>query len=256
MLLLLPACAPAEQIPVRHVEGTLHGFVAVHTQAGELVGEGDLSEVPHGSRVTLRMDLRFKDGSVDDETTVFTQRGTFQLISDHHIQKGPFFPHPLDMTIDARSGQVTIRSTSKDGKPQVDVQHMNLPPDLANGLTFVLPKNLPLDAAETDVTMLSSASKPRLVKLAFSPRGEEPFSVAGFEQKAMRYEMKVDLGGVAAVVAPVIGKQPPNMQMWIVEGDAPVIVKQTAFLYEGGPVLTFEMASPVWPKDPDSQIVK
>jgi len=36
-------------------------------------------------------------GSVDDETATFSQEHDFRLIiSDHHIQKGPSFPHPME----------------------------------------------------------------------------------------------------------------------------------------------------------------
>ena len=36
-------------------------------------------------------------GSVDDETATFSQEHDFRLIiSDHHIQKGPSFPHPTE----------------------------------------------------------------------------------------------------------------------------------------------------------------
>ena len=71
---------------------------------------------PRSSRagkLPSRVLFRFKDGSVIDETESFSQGRTFQLITNHHIQKGPSFPHPVDLSIDARSGQVTVRSTVK-----------------------------------------------------------------------------------------------------------------------------------------------
>ncbi|MDX6463236.1 MAG: hypothetical protein QOE55_6933 [Acidobacteriaceae bacterium] len=57
-----------------------------------------------------QLTFRCKDGSVDDGTAVFTQRGDFHLITERHIQKAPSFPHPMDLSIDAHSGQVTVRS--------------------------------------------------------------------------------------------------------------------------------------------------
>jgi len=41
--------------------------------------------------VTSRTLFHFKDGSINDETTVFGKRHTFQLISDHRSQKGSSF---------------------------------------------------------------------------------------------------------------------------------------------------------------------
>src|SRR5712671_2352316 len=125
--------APAEPIPVRHIEGTVHGFLALRSKEGQVLAVGDLFQVVRGDRVTARLLFRFKDGSVDDETTVFSQRGNFQLISDYHIQKGPSFPQPIDTSIDVPSGQIIVRSTGKGGKEEVKSEHLDLPPDLVNG---------------------------------------------------------------------------------------------------------------------------
>ena len=244
---LAPACAAAEPVPVRHVEGTLHGFLAVRADDGRIIAEGDMSQIVRGDRVIAHMVFHFKDGSLDDETTVYTQGKTFHLISDRHVQRGPFFPHPMDTAIDARSGQVTVRTTGKDGKEEVEAEHLKLPADLANGLSAVVAQNLPPDGAAT-VSMLVAAPRPRLVKLVFTPQGEDPLSVAGFARKATRIEMKIDLGGVAGVVAPLIGKQPPDFKIWVVGGEAPVLVKEVGYLYNDGPTLTFEFTSPTWPQ--------
>src|SRR5258708_5080808 len=120
--------APAQPIPVRHIEGTVHGFLALRTEEGLVLAVGDLFQVVRGDRVTSRLLFRFKDGSVDDETAVFSQHGNFQLITDRHIQKGPSFPHPMDLSIDVRSGQVTVRSTGQDGQAEVTGDHLDLPP--------------------------------------------------------------------------------------------------------------------------------
>ncbi len=244
--------APAEPIPVRHLEGTLHGFLALRTEEGRVLAVGDLFQVVRGDRVTSRLLFRFKDGSVDDETAVFSQRGNFQLITDRHIQKGPSFPHPMDLSIDVRSGQLTVRSTGKDGKEEVKSEHLDLPPDLYNGMILSLVKNIPPETPETKVSMLVATPKPRLVKLAISPRGEEPFSLVGSSRKAMRFEVKIELGGVAGAVAPLIGKQPPNIQIWIIGGQAPAFVREEGPLYQGGPILSIQLTSPVWPDLPRS----
>jgi hypothetical protein len=248
----LPPAAPAEPIPVRHVEGTVHGFLALRTQEGRLLAVGDLFQVVRGDRVTSRLLFRFKDGSVDDETTVFSQRVHFQLITDHHVQKGPSFPQPMDLSIDVPLGQVTVRSTGKDGKEEVKSEHLDLPSDLVNGLILSIAKNIRPDMAETKVSMLVATPKPRLVKLAISPGGEEPFSLVGSPRKAMRYEIKIELGGVSGIVAPLIGKQPPNIKIWIIGGEAPAFVKEEGPLYQDGPIWTIQLTSPVWPDLPHS----
>ena len=237
----------AEPIPVRHVEGTVHGFLVLRTQQGHRLAVGDLIQTVRGDRVSSSLIFRFRDGSVDNESSVFSQRGNFQLISDHHIQKGPSFPHPMDVSIDVRRGEVTVRSMGKDGKEEVKTEHMDLPSDLSNGMILSLVKNIRPDTPETKVSMVVATPKPRLVKLAIAPQGEEPFSLAGSRRKAMHFGIKIELGGIAGVVAPLIGKAPPDIQIWIIGGKAPAFVKEEGALYQGGPIWSIQLTSPVWP---------
>jgi hypothetical protein len=252
LICVLQPGVSAETIPVRHVEGTVHGFLALRTKEGRVLAVGDLFQVVRGDRVTSRLLFRFKDGSIDDETTVFTQRGSFQLITDHHIQKGPSFPQPMDLSIDVRSSMVTVRSTGKNGKEEVTTEHMDLPPDLVNGMVLSISKNILPETPETKVSMVVATPKPRLVKVAISPHGEVPFSLVGSQRKAMRFVLKIELGGVAGVVAPLIGKAPPEVQIWIIGGRAPAFVREEGPLYQGGPVWTIQLTSPVWPDLPHS----
>ena len=237
----------AEPVPVRHLEGTMHGFLELRSENGDVVASGDLIQFTHGGQVTTETVFHFKDGSVDDETTVFSQRRTFQLINDHHVQKGPAFPHPMDVMIDCRSGQVTVRSEGKDGKEEVKSDHMNLPADLANGIVPLIVENTPSGSAETAVSMLVMTPKPRIVKLTVASRGEEPFSVVGTSEKAIHYEIKIELGGVTGVVAPLVGKAPPNIQVWVIGGQAPTLIREQGPVYPEGPLMTIELASPAWP---------
>jgi hypothetical protein len=115
LILLQPRVLQSEPVAVRYREGSVHGFLALRTMEGKTLAAGDLIQRIRGSRVMSRITFRFKDGSVDDETAVFSQGATFRLESDHHIQKGPVFPHPTDVLIIASTGQVTIRFTDDTG---------------------------------------------------------------------------------------------------------------------------------------------
>ncbi len=241
-------CAQADSTPVRHVEGTVHGFLELRSEDGHVVASGDSVQVVRGDRVTSQTTFKFKDGSIDDETTVLLQRRAFQLVSYHHIQKGPSFPHPMDMTIDAHSGQVTVRSTGNDGKEEVKTDHVALPPDLANGMVPVVVENMRSDAPETTVSLLVATPKLRVVKLVLSKVGEEDFSVGGSPRKAIHYEIKIKIGGVAGAVAPLIGKEPPHIQIWTVGGQAPTFVREQGPMYPDGPMMTIQLANPVWPE--------
>jgi len=85
------------------------------------------------------------------------------------------------------------------------------------------------------------------VKLAISMRGKERFSVAGAAHEAIHYSIKVELGGVAGVVAPMIGKQPPDIQAWLIGGTAPTFLREVGPLFPEGPIVTIALVGPVWP---------
>ncbi|HEX4231559.1 MAG TPA: hypothetical protein VHZ07_23015 [Bryobacteraceae bacterium] len=244
-ILLQPSPLSAEPIPVRYPEGTTHGFLALRTPEGKLLASGDLTEVLHGNEVVSHLAFHFKNGSVDDDTTVFSQHGTFRLISDHHIQKGPSFPHPSNISINASTGRVTVRYQGKDHE-KVETGHLDLPPDLANGILLNLLKNISPDTKETKVSYVGGAPKPRVVHLSITPDGEETFSVAGARHKATLFRVKVEIGGIAGLIAPLIGKQPADTKVWVVHEGAPAFVRADGALYVGGPIWSIQMTGPEW----------
>jgi hypothetical protein len=153
----------------------------------------------------------------------------------------------METVIDATSGQVTVRYTD-DGKEKVVTETLDLPPDVANGILFTLLKNLQRDTVTTTVSYVATTPKPRLIHLEISPQGQEPFSSGGYRHRAIHYVVKVKIGGVAGVVAPLVGKQPPDTQAWILSDDAPAFVKSEGPLYGDGPIWRMELASPtIWP---------
>jgi len=103
-----------EQVPVRHVEGRIHGFLVVRDLDGKILASGSLVQNANGNRVTSELDFHFKDGSLHQETSVFSQRRTFQLLTYHLVQKGPAFKRPIDISVNASTGQVTIHYMEDD----------------------------------------------------------------------------------------------------------------------------------------------
>ncbi len=245
VLLLQTGLLSAEPIRVRYLEGSVHGFLALRTMEGKLLAQGDLIQVVKSDRITSQLIFHFKDGSVDSDTAVFSQRLHFRLITDHHIQKGPAFPQSTDMLINASTGQVTVRFQEK-GEEKVETKHLDLPPDLANGIILDVLKNVSPETKETKVSFVVTTPKPRLVQLSISPQGEETFSVAGVRQKAMRFTVKVELGGITGLLAPMIGKQPADYNVWIAIGEAPAFVRSDGPSYLGAPIWSIQMSSPDW----------
>jgi hypothetical protein len=76
---------------VRHMEGLMHGFLALRTLDGKRLADGEMTQIAQGDRVTSRLIFRFKDGSVYDDTTIFSQPGTFRVLNDHLVQRGPLY---------------------------------------------------------------------------------------------------------------------------------------------------------------------
>jgi hypothetical protein len=246
--LLWPGALPGQTVAVRHTEGLVHGFLILRTLEGTPLADGDLIQSARGERVTSRLVFRFKDGSIHDETVVYSQRQRFRLISDHVTQKGPAFPQPLDMSIDGGSGQVTVRYSDEHGAQKVESERLDVPPDLANGLILTLLKNVQPGAPPTTVSLVAATPKPRLVKLVITVAGDESFSTGGAARKATHYVLKVEIGGIAGLLAPLLGKQPPDSHVWILGGEAPAFVKSEQPLYVGGPIWRIELVSPVWPR--------
>jgi hypothetical protein len=185
---------------------------------------------------------------VHDETTVFSQQRVFRLLTYHLVQKGPAFKTSLDLSINGTTGKVTERYTDEHGKEKTLEENKPLPNDLANGLVSVLLNDIRPDSPITTVSMLATSPKPRIVKLAISADGEENFSVGGITRKATRFRIKIEIGGISGVVAPMVGKDPPDIYVWVDEESAPVFLKSEGPLYDGGPIWRLEQGVPVWPK--------
>jgi len=237
---LLSGKLTADPVPVQHPQGSSHGFLALKTVDGSRIATGDATQIVHGDRVTSRLIFRFRDGSIDDDITVFSQHGVFRLISDHHIQRGPSFPKPIDVLINASTGQITSRMG--DGKVRQD--HLDLSPDVSNGLPPNLLMSVLPSTPETKLSFVAPTEKPRLIHISIKPAGEVPFTIGGTKRKAVDFLLHVELGGITGVVAPMIGKQPPDYHIWILPGTSPAFIREEGPLYEGGPIWRIEQISP------------
>ena len=132
------------------------------------------------------------------------------------------------------------------GETKVEAERLKLPPDVANGLVPTLLKNLQADAPPTSVSFVAATPKPRLVKLVMTASGQERFSTATAGHTATHYVVHVEIGGLAGLLAPFAGKQPPDSQVWILGGEAPAFAKAVQQLYMGGPLWDIELVAPVF----------
>ena len=132
-VLFLANTATADPVSVRHIEGVTFGFLVLRNLDAHPLAYGDLKQVVKNGVVVDDLKFNFKDGSLYEEITKFTQRGEFRLISDQVVQKGPSFKQDMESWIDAATGEVTVQITEK-GKEKRTTKRLNLPPDISNGL--------------------------------------------------------------------------------------------------------------------------
>jgi hypothetical protein len=236
----------ANPVAVRFPEGSLHGFLSLRGPDGKTLATGDLLQTVAAGRVTAKLVFKFSDGSISEETAMFSQRGHFKLIADHLVQKGPAFPRPLDLAIDGNTGEVTVRYTNDHGEEKVESERMELPADLANGLITTLLKNLHA-TPKTTLSMVAATPKPRLVKLKITSAGRDSLSIGGTRRRAVHYVLKVDIGGIAGVVAPIVGKQPPDSHVWILQEEVPAFLRSQSPMFADGPLWQIELIAPAWP---------
>src|SRR5262245_38541111 len=244
---MLAAALGAEQVPVRLAEGRIHGYLVLRDPGGNIIASGESLQLASGNKVTSELVFHFKDGSLHRETAVFSQRRTFQLLSYRQVQKGKTFKRPTDMRVDTATGQVTVTYTD-DGEQKTISESMKLPADLANGIVTTLLGDIGPKVPKSSLSMVVATPKPRIVKLEITPNGEDSFTVGGSTHKAVRYNLKVEIGGITGVIAPIVGKQPPDTSVWMVAGKAPGFLRSEGPMCDGCPIWRIELASPVWPR--------
>ena len=247
VLLLAAHDAGSDPVPVRLNEGLVHGFLVLSAADGTHLADGDLEQTARGGRVTSRLVFRFVDGSIHDDNAVFDERRQFAFVSEHLVQKGPSFPRAIDMTVDA-AGQATVHYTDDHGAAKTASERFDTKGELANGMILTLLKNVRPDNAPRELSMIVATPAPRLVKMKLSVASRDRFSTGRRARTAVHYVLKADIGGIEGVVAPLVGKQPPDSHVWVLEGDAPAFVKSEQPFFAGGPLWTIELTSPVWPR--------
>jgi hypothetical protein len=78
--------------------------------------------------------------------------------------------------------------------------------------------NVPQNAAPFRVGMLAPVAGGWLIHLLISSEGEQPFHTTGQALKATVFRIHPELGGIVGVIARLIGLQPKDVMVWILEG--------------------------------------
>ena len=246
-LLLCLCIAESSPIRVRMIEGNFRGFLVLRSLDGAAIAYGEVSQKPTGNLIECRTFLKFKDGSLYDESATFSQKGVFRLEGYHLGQHGPSFP-VLEVSIDRKSGHYqALSQAEKDSKQKTASGKFEMPADLYNGMALMLLKNLPGGAGAT-VHMAVFTPEPRLIEMEWSWEGEDVVLLGGRAMKTMRSLVKLKIGGLTGVIASLVGKSPPDLRYWFVNGDVPAFVKFEGAMFLNGPVWRLEMTTVEWPK--------
>jgi hypothetical protein len=232
----------AAPVEVRFLEGVTRGFLVLRSTTGQIVAHGELLQTAHSDRVDSRMTFRFKDGSRYDEKVVFSQQHVFTLLSYHLVQRGPSFPEPMDVSLDRKQGRYHVK-TGEKGREKDSSGTIELPPDVYNGMTSMLLKNLTQGRSES-VHYIAFTPTPRLISLDLVPVGEQKLQIGEEEGQATRFAIKPKLGGVMSVVATLLGKTPADYECVIWTKDLPAFVRCDGPLRPKGPVYRIELTTP------------
>ncbi len=246
-MLLWPPPLTAAPVSVRFVEGATRGFLLLRSTSGILLAQGDLFQIDRKGEVESRMVFRFKDGSVYDETVVFTQQRVFTLQNYRLLQHGPVFAEDTDILLERTSGKYRVKTKArKDGREEVLEGPLTLPPDLYNGMVLTVAKNLPRGASET-VQIVAFTPTPRIIQLNLAPAGEHKVLVGELAKTAIHYVLKPQLGIWLKLITTLLGRVPPDYHAWILADEVPAFVRFEGPLYATGPTWRVELTSPRWP---------
>jgi hypothetical protein len=236
----------ASQVAVRFPEGVTHGFLLVRSLAGEIIGDGEITQiVKKDDLVENQLVFRFKDGSLHDEKVAFSQQRVFTLISYSLIQRGPSFPDQTHVSIDRGTGEYKVRQAREDGKEQVLTGKFDLPKDAYNGMLIMLLTNLPTGSDET-VSLLVFSPEPQAIKLQLLAKGEQTVHLGEASSKAIHYVFNPEIGVIRKLVGKAIGKLPAHFHYdcWILADEVPSFVKFEGPLQLMGPIMQIELVSP------------
>jgi hypothetical protein len=232
LTLLCASLARSTPIAVQYQEGLVRAFPVLRTMDNETLAQGDFAQVTRSDQVTSRLIFRFKDGSLYDETVVFSQRDRFLLQSYRIVQRGPSFPETLEASMDRQTGRYEVRYRADEESAE---EHLTgalaIPDDAYNGMLTLIVKNLRPGAGET-VSIVAFTPKPRVVTLQLLPLATE----RGPSGEVVRYHIRPKLGLFASLLVTDV----PDTRVWILLGDAPAFLKAEGPLYFMGPIWRVE----------------
>jgi hypothetical protein len=240
------SAAEAELVKVRFPEGSLRGLLVLRGADGQTLAHGELLQrALGGGRIESRLNFAFTDGSRWDERVTFSQNDVFRLEAYRFVQHGPSFP-TSEIEFSRRDRRFKARTQERPGDEVKEASgELDLPVDAYNGMALVLLKNLPAGEGGSG-QMVVFTPKPRVIQMELVREGEDEVRIGDLRHKATRNLVKLDVRGLAGVLAGLLGKDPPDNRYWLVTGEMPAFVRFTGAMYLNGPTWTLETAPVLW----------
>ena len=112
---------------------------------------------------------------------------------------------------------------------------------VADGASYEVIRITPANAEPFRVGMLAPVGGGRLIQLLISPEGEQPTYTAGQTHKATVFRIHPEIGGIVGVIARLIGLQPKDVMVWVLEGEDPAVLRIVGQLGGYGPVVNSDL---------------
>lgn len=236
--------AEATPIEVRLKEGVTQGYLSVSVPGGPRIAEGEVSQVATGAdRLVSRMVLRFNDGSRYNETVIFSQQKVFKLLRYSVDQKGPSFAQELHFDLDGATGAYTVVEGAASKEKSSRTGNMELPPDVYNGMTVMVLKNLP-ESGQASFSIVSVDQEPTLYPVMVRPIDVDAVKTGNRKGEAVHYVLQPTVKWLKRALVWLFSKTIPEYHFWLITHDVPAFTKFEGPLYTGGPIWRIEQISP------------
>ena len=249
VILIVALCAmplAAAPVAVRFTEGVGHAFLLLRTLDGIQIASGEMLQVIQDRSVENRMTFTFQDGSLLDETVVFTQDGVFAMQRYDLVQRGPAFAEDSVISLNRISGEYSVTTTGhEDGEANTITGALELPADVYNGMMLTVAKNLPVETGTT-VHVVAFTPEPVLMELDIRLAEDHDVLVGDLIKTATHFEFIPRPGAWIELFARILGRSPSSYHAWVLTDMAPAFVKFEGPLDAKGPVWQIELTSPRW----------
>ncbi len=234
---------PTSTVPVRYAEATLHGFLVMKDASGAVIAHGDQIQTMQGADLNAKTAFGFSDGSYFEEKVTYTQDGVFRMRSYSLIARGPAFKKDWEIHLDADAQKYRLTTQERGKQPETSEGPLAIPSDTSNGMVPTLAKNL-MSQGSVRVHFVAFTPEPRIVVVEVAVAGQDGTLTGSASSPVFRFVAKPELDGLTRFFAKLLGKLPPDAQIWIVGGEMPGFLRSEASMVPDEPVWRIELAAP------------